>query len=169
MVYLESIIPNGIFNCPFIPFPSPTLSRFGVSLGPLAPGTYAVTWNIYLAQSSGMPQLLASTSASLVVGTARWWCCSARGCDALAVDMVNAGARQPVRRVRHASIGPIGNTVAGNSAGCDRRCAVVEGLTALSDRPVLTRCIISCCTRAGSLPRRCKLVHSDAMVSRGKP
>ena len=68
---IESLFPNGIVNCPFVPFPPPTSSRFGVSLGMLAPGKYAVTWNLYLAQSSGMmPTLLASKSTSLVVSAA---------------------------------------------------------------------------------------------------
>jgi hypothetical protein len=63
----DSIFPYGIVNCPFIPFPPPTTSSFSVSLGSLLAGTYTVTWNIYLSQSSGAPTLLSSTSASLVV------------------------------------------------------------------------------------------------------
>ena len=64
---LDSIFPNGIVNCPAIPFPMPTLSRFGVDLGFFAPGKYLVTWNFYLNQSPAPPQLLGSTSASLVI------------------------------------------------------------------------------------------------------
>lgn len=63
----DSILPDGIVNCPFIPFPPPTTSSFPITLGSLSQGTYAVTWNIYLSQSSGAPILLSSTSASVVV------------------------------------------------------------------------------------------------------
>ncbi len=63
----SSTLPSGIVNCPVIPFPPPTTSSFPVSLGSLLAGTYTVTWNIYLAQSSGSPTLQSSTSATLVV------------------------------------------------------------------------------------------------------
>jgi len=67
----QSILPNGIVNCPFIPVPPPVASNFDVPVGALAAGTYAVTWKIYLAQSMGDPQLLASANASLTVSAAR--------------------------------------------------------------------------------------------------
>lgn len=63
----DSILPDGIVNCAFIPFPPPATSDFLVNLGSPLPGTYTVTWNIFLNQSSGAPTLLSSTSASLVV------------------------------------------------------------------------------------------------------
>ena len=63
----DSVFPDGIVNCPFVPDPPPTTSSFSVNLGSLSPGTYAITWNIYLSQMSGMQLLLSSTSASLVV------------------------------------------------------------------------------------------------------
>ena len=70
----SSILPSGIVNCPFIPFPPPTTSSFSVNLGSLLAGTYVVTWNIYLSQSSGSPTLQSSTSATLVVrpGVIAW-------------------------------------------------------------------------------------------------
>ena len=65
---LESIAPDGVVHCPFIPIPEPTTSTYTVDLGALSQGTYAVTWNVYLYhQETGERELLSSQSASLVV------------------------------------------------------------------------------------------------------
>jgi len=63
----RSILPHGIVNCAVVPVPPPSNSSFPETLGRLAPGSYTVTWNIYLDQSPNAPELLTTTSASLVV------------------------------------------------------------------------------------------------------
>lgn len=65
----ESLLPpsGSIINCPLIPFPPPTTTTLTVTLATLPPGTYAVTWNTYLSQSSGSPTLISSATATLVV------------------------------------------------------------------------------------------------------
>jgi hypothetical protein len=67
----ESVLPNGIVNCPFIPVPPPQVSQFSAALGTLGAGMYTVTWKIYRAQPSGSPQLLSTASASFTVSAAR--------------------------------------------------------------------------------------------------
>jgi hypothetical protein len=67
----ESVLPNGIVHCPFIPVPPPQVSEFSASLGTLGAGMYTVTWKIYRAQPSGSPQLLSTASASFIVTAAR--------------------------------------------------------------------------------------------------
>lgn len=66
-ITFESLVPDGVVHCPFIPDPPPTVSVHSVDLGALSPGTYAATWNVYLYESSGVQTLLESTTASLVV------------------------------------------------------------------------------------------------------
>jgi len=58
----ESVLPAGIVNCAFIPFPMPTESRFSAELGPLAMGDYRLTWNTYRAQADGSRQFLWTVS-----------------------------------------------------------------------------------------------------------
>ena len=67
-ITFDSVLPNGIVNCPAIPFPPPENSVFTADISaPIVAGSYTVIWNIYLAQSSGAPVLQSSASAALVV------------------------------------------------------------------------------------------------------
>jgi hypothetical protein len=63
----SSTFPDGIVNCGFIPDPLPLTSSFYVALDPLPSATYAVTWNIYQAQPTGSPTLLATAASTLTI------------------------------------------------------------------------------------------------------
>jgi len=66
----DTVLPSGVVNCPFIPWPPPIASTFTVTLGSVPPGSYAVTWNTYVSKNSGSPTLVSSTAATLVVAAA---------------------------------------------------------------------------------------------------
>jgi hypothetical protein len=69
-ITLQSVAPNGIVHCPFIPVPPPSTSHFSVDLGALPAGSYAVTWNVYRMQDMGPDKLVSTVTANLNVSPA---------------------------------------------------------------------------------------------------